>query len=291
MEKTPRVKILKKEGEYVKFLLEGVTPAYANALRRVILSEVPTLAIDEVTILTNTSALFDEILAHRLGLIPLRVDLKTYDVLRECYEEGDAEACEVYFSLKVEAGERPVVVYSGHLKLEKPTSGVLTTVPLDISPVSDTIPIVKLGPGQVIELEAVARMGVGKDHAKWQPVCVAAYKYKPVIKILKDRGPEALKCAEVCPKKVFEIRDGKLVVARPLDCSLCRECEIHCPGVVKVMWDDSCFVFKVEGLGMIPVWKVIDVALDVLAKKAQRLKEAVLKVASSEAPGEAGEKV
>ena len=276
-----RARILKLEGEYVEFLLEGVSPAYANALRRVILSEVPTLAVDEVTILTNTSPLFDEILAHRIGLIPLRVDLETYDVLRECYEEGVQEGCEVYFSLRIEAGERPTVVYSGHLKLERPSSGPLAHTPLKVTPVSDTIPIVKLGPGQALELEAVARMGVGKDHAKWQPVSVAAYKYKPVIKVLKDKGEEAVKCAEVCPRRVFDIVNGKLVVARPLACSLCRECEIYCPGVVKVAWDDHCFVFKVEGLGGIPVWKIIDVALDILAKKALRFKDVV-----SEALGE-----
>ncbi len=274
MPEEPRIKILRLEENYAEFILEGVTPAFANTLRRIILSEVPTLAIDELIIAENTSVLFDEVLAHRIGFIPLRVDLDTYDYLRECYEEGKKENCEVRFRLKVEAGERPVYVYSGHLKLQKPPQS-LEVVPFDISPVSDAIVIVKLGPGQAVELEAIAKMGVGKDHAKWQPVSVAAYKYMPVIKILKDTGEEAEKCAEICPKKVFEVKDGKLVVARPLDCSLCRECEIKCPGVVKIGWRDDTFIFKVEGLGMIPVWKIIDVAFDVLASKAESFKNAV----------------
>ncbi len=277
---SPKVKLLKKEGEYLEFLLEGVTPAIANSIRRAILSEVPTLAIDEVVILENTSVLFDEILAHRLALIPLKVDPQTYDVLRECYEEGRADECRVALTLQVEALDRPLTVYSSHLKVHGVIGGIEVVKP-EIAPVSDKIPIVKLERGQRIELEAFAKMGVGREHAKWQPVSVAAYKYKPIIEVPEEPCAEGCgKCVEACPKRILKVENGRVIVTDPLKCSLCRSCVEVCPrGLIKVFGDPTSFVFKVEGLGVIPVEKVVDTAIDVLQKRLSRLCEKICEVA------------
>ena len=79
-------KVLEKtEFKYV-FLIEGISIEMLNALRRIILREIPTMAIDEVIILKNDSPLYDEILAHRLGLIPLKTDLENYNVV-EVFKE------------------------------------------------------------------------------------------------------------------------------------------------------------------------------------------------------------
>lgn len=56
---------------FIRFRLKNVSLAYANALRRIIISEVPTMAIEFVKLLENTSPLHDEFISHRLGLIPL----------------------------------------------------------------------------------------------------------------------------------------------------------------------------------------------------------------------------
>ena len=55
-----------------RFTLSGASAAFANAFRRAMIGEVPTLAIEDVRIYDNTSALFDEMLAHRVGLIPIK---------------------------------------------------------------------------------------------------------------------------------------------------------------------------------------------------------------------------
>ena len=162
------IKVLSKEQETLRFILSDVSPAFANALRRIILAEVPVMAIDDVMILENSSVMYDEILAHRLGLIPITTD-KTYNLPEECTckSELGCEKCRATLSLEIEASDPVEVVYTSFLKPENP----------DVKPVSDKIPIVKLAQGQRLKLEAYARLGRGRDHAKWQPASACTYSY------------------------------------------------------------------------------------------------------------------
>ena len=68
------VQILQKTDDYLRFIVKGIDVSLVNALRRIMLIEVPAMAIDDVVIIENSSVLYDEIIAHRLGLIPLRSD-------------------------------------------------------------------------------------------------------------------------------------------------------------------------------------------------------------------------
>src|SRR5438034_2813441 len=77
------LKLLTKEQDTIRFVLSDVSPAFANALRRIILAEVPVMAIEDVMILENSSVMYDEILAHRLGLIPITTD-QSYNLPEEC---------------------------------------------------------------------------------------------------------------------------------------------------------------------------------------------------------------
>jgi len=151
-----KVKILEKGDMKIRFQLEGASMAFANALRRTCMTDVPTYAIEEVTFLENSSVLYDEILAHRLGLIPLSTDLP--DDLLLAKKGGT-----VKFTLSKEGG----TVYSGDLK----------TSDKGVKPVYANIPIVKLTPEQKLVLEAEAALGRGREHAKWQPTTVCYYKH------------------------------------------------------------------------------------------------------------------
>jgi len=164
------IKLLSKELETLRFVLSGVSPAFANALRRIMISEVPVMAIDDVMILENNSVMYDEILAHRLGLIPVTTD-QSYNLPEDCTckSELGCERCRASFSMEVEASDPVEVVYSSHLRPENP----------DVRPVADKIPIVKLVQGQKVKLEAYARLGRGRIHAKWQPVSACTYSYDP----------------------------------------------------------------------------------------------------------------
>jgi DNA-directed RNA polymerase subunit D len=160
------LKIIEKDESSIKISIKGVPRSYASAVRRFALSEVPVMAIDDVVVLENSSVMYDELMAHRLGLIPLFTDLQRYVLPEECEckSELGCPKCRVLFVLDVEATDRPRTVYSGDL---------VSAEDKQTRPTNPSIPIVKLVPGQKLKLEAYARLGKGKDHAKWQPATVS----------------------------------------------------------------------------------------------------------------------
>jgi len=118
-----------------RFTLSGSSTAFANAFRRAMIGEVPTLAIEDVRIYDNTSALFDEMLAHRLGLIPIKTDLSSYSTQATCSCGGaGCPGCTSTYTLSVEG---PRTVTSSDLIPQDPGA----------APVYENIPIVKLTKG------------------------------------------------------------------------------------------------------------------------------------------------
>jgi len=256
------IKVLEKNDAAMRLLIQEVSVAFMNAIRRIILSEVPCMAIDEVVIIENSSMLHDEILAHRLGLVPLKTDLDSYNLPEECpcKSEFGCNLCRVALTLDLEAGQNTTTVYSGALRSENP----------NITPVSEKVPIVKMAPNQRIRLEAYARLGKGKNHAKWQPVSACAYKYLPQIKINGKKCDACGKCVEVCPKGVLRRGEKKIEIPNVLECTLCQDCVDACPQnppAIEVLKDESSFVFNVESTGALPVERIILEALDILDKK------------------------
>ncbi len=147
-----------------RFTLSGASAAFANAFRRAMIGEVPTLAIEDIRIYDNTSALFDEMLAHRVGLIPLKTDLSSYSTQENCSCGGaGCPGCTSTYTLSVEG---PRTVMSSDLIPQDPKA----------APVFDNIPIVKLTKGQKLVIEARAVLNTGRAHAKWQPTLVCGYK-------------------------------------------------------------------------------------------------------------------
>ena len=102
--RSPKIEIVEMSTLLIKFQLKDCDLTIANALRRTIISEVPTMAIDLVHITENTSVLFDEFLAQRLGLIPLiSNDVDELEFFRECDCEPSCHKCSVDFTLNIKA--------------------------------------------------------------------------------------------------------------------------------------------------------------------------------------------
>ncbi len=269
-----RVKVVENTYDKLVIEVENTRPAFLNSLRRASISEVPILAIDEVVIYENDSVMWDEVLAHRLALVPLKVDPSDYEVLLDCYKSG--EDCAAVFVLDEEAVERVKTVYSGHLRFEGFEGAVEAPRRINVEVVSKKIPLVKLARGQRLRLTAIARMGVGRDHAKWQPTAAVAYKFKARINILREpTTEEAEALASLCPRKVFKVVDGRLIVDNLDACNTCRECQDKYPDIVSVGWDDSSATFFIESVGPLPAWKILLTAADILEERASGFLKAV----------------
>ena len=162
-----KIQILNKTETETQFLVEGINAAFASALRRIMISEVPTMAIEWIDFKKNNSVLNDEVLANRLGQIPLTFNLKDYNLPEKCKCEGKGcSNCQVELILKKKG---PAVVYSEDLKSKDKT----------VRPAFEKIPIVELFEDQELEFLATAQLGTGKKHVKWQ-AAVVGYKNKPV---------------------------------------------------------------------------------------------------------------
>ncbi|KAF3783563.1 DNA-directed RNA polymerases I and III subunit [Nymphaea thermarum] len=217
-----KVDIIKLTEEMIEFDMVGIDASLANAFRRILLAEVPTMAIEKVFIANNTSVIQDEVLAHRLGLIPIKVDPRLF----ECLSENDVanEKNTIVFKLHVECkrGGPRLTVKSNQLQwlsngsefLKEPSDSsskpkTYTAFSCDqrslpefsnnaVTVQDPDIIIAKLGPGQVVLLKDVV-------------------------------GDKAEQLVAKCPVKVFDIEDlgggnKKAVVTNSRACTLCREC-------------------------------------------------------------------
>ncbi len=146
-----------KEKNKISFIIRGINPQLANLLRRNMIEEVPVMAVEDVEFRKNNSILYDEIIAHRLGLVPFTTDLKSYNLPEKCKCKGKGCAkCTLKMILKAKG---PGTVYVSDIK----------TKDSKVKPVFPKIPIVKLLKNQDLELESVMILGKGKEHTKWSP--------------------------------------------------------------------------------------------------------------------------
>ncbi|NVM30194.1 MAG: DNA-directed RNA polymerase subunit D [Candidatus Helarchaeota archaeon] len=263
-----RISILEQEGNHLKIIVEGINPSLANSLRRVMIAEVPCLAIEDVWIVENNSPLYDEIISHRLGLIPLKTDLESYVLPGVCGCEGEGcPQCQVAFTLKKEAIEEPMIVYAEDLEPEDPV----------IIPVNPKTPVVELAKGQRIVLEAYAKLGIGEIHAKWQPVATVAYKFLPEIRINYEICEKCEKCVDACPRQILSFKNDRIQISNAMSCNLCKACEEACvtepDKAIKVAWDSTKFIFAIESSGALPTEKIINMACQILKGKINNFLE------------------
>ena len=199
------IKILERDNNHIVIEFNDIPRQYVNALRRLSINQVPTFAIDDVVILENSSVMHDEAVAHRLGLIPLRTDLERFvmpDVC-DCKSTLGCSKCRVLLVLDTESQDKTKVITSADLVSEDEV----------VKPVNNEIPIVALAPGQKLKFEAYARLGTGKNHAKWQPTSVAVVKdskkEEDSILVIESNGsltPEeiVLEAAKILGSKINE---------------------------------------------------------------------------------------
>lgn len=224
-----QIEVRKLTPDEIVFDLCEVEPPLANALRRIMIAEIPTMAIEKVTMYQNTSVLPDENLAHRMGLIPLKADARLFEMHKQNSEHTEFDA--IKFKLhkickkKKDQPDPPMILNETHNDEElyenaNVYSGDLVWEPIgdqrerlgEIRPLHDDILIAKMRPGQEIEMEMICEKGIGKTHAKWSPVCTAYYRMLPDIRFEETeegpiKGEDAKELKKLCPVSVFDIED------------------------------------------------------------------------------------
>ncbi|GAB1608694.1 DNA-directed RNA polymerases I and III subunit RPAC1-like [Argonauta hians] len=283
-----RVDIIRLCDEFLEFDMVGIDAAIVNAFRRILISEVPTMAIEKVFINNNTSIIQDEVLAHRLGLIPIYADPRLFEYV----SEGDIDETPsdtIVFELSVKCTKNPNAdttdpddlyinhkVYSQHLKWIPIGNQADLFKEGDIRPVDDDILIAKLRPGQKLDLRMHCIKGIGKDHIKFSPVATASYRLLPEITLLSPvRGEQAQRLQSCFSAGVIEIDvvDGvetaRVAHARKDTCS--REVLRHddLKNFVRLSKIRDHFIFSVESTGALPANILFTEAINILMKKCQ----------------------
>ncbi|EPQ55395.1 hypothetical protein GLOTRDRAFT_138953 [Gloeophyllum trabeum ATCC 11539] len=189
-----RVKVTRKSNRSIEFDLVGVDASIANAFRRILIAEVPMVCIEHVYVFNNTTVMVDEVFAHRLGMVPLNVDPALMEMRDSSGQATDRNtlvfrlqaACTRNKSAPKDSTD-PAQLYhnsevlSSHLKWEPQGEQDSVFANCPPAPTNPDIVLMKLRPGQEVDMELHAVKGVGKDHAKFSPVATASYRILPLI--------------------------------------------------------------------------------------------------------------
>ena len=255
------IKLLEKNDKENKlsFVLKDSTSVFANTLRRIVQEEVPTMAIEDVEFRKNSSILYDTIIAHRLGLIPLTTDLKSYTLPEKCKCDGKGCArCQVKMTLSAKG---PCVVYTSDIKSKDSA----------IKPAFPKTPIVTLIKGQTLELEATAVLGKGKVHSKWSPGLVFYYN-EPEIKVNND-DKLLSELKDKYPSRIFD-KSGK-IDANLINTPSLIDAVDGVSKLVEVKRKENNFVFHVESWGQLKCKDIILEAAKILNEMQEELAEKV----------------
>jgi len=243
------VKQISHKGSETVALITGTNSTWINAVRRTVMTSVPSLVIENVSIYKNDSVLFDEYLASRLGALPLKK--------AKGYKKG--EKVKLFLHVK-----GPKTVYAGDIQCKDPSVEVIN---------KDT-PLTKLKENQEVKLEMEAIMDTGKEHIKWQPALIS-FKELPEIKNNTTKVKNAAKIVENCPRKVLEVKAGKVVLKNQYDCILCGYCEEQSNGQIELSPSNSSFVVSLDSFGHRPAKEILAEAADLLKEKSTEFQKEV----------------
>jgi len=238
------------------FMIKGSDEVFANTIRRMILEEVPVLAVEDIEVKANSSALYDEMLALRIGLVPIKTDLSSYR-LPKSQDEIDEKSAQCTLQIKLKASKKGYV-YAEEAESSDPKCTF----------VYPKMPVAKLLAKQKLDLIMTAVMGKGRDHAKWVPGW-AFYKNEAILKIGKIKNSELLlkKCTDGVFKKSGS---GLTVVEEKAAGSNLLEYYSELDSGVTVEYTDN-IIFTLESWGQLSCKQLLETSAEILIEKAKEL--------------------
>ncbi|TBU07496.1 subunit RPAC1 of DNA-directed RNA polymerases I and III [Hamiltosporidium magnivora] len=268
------IEIIEKKDNIMIFDIKNVDCSIVNGIRRIIMSEIPTIAAEKIFMNQNTGVLPDETLAQRIGLIPLHFDPDLLDFVANDVEEKNT----LIFTLKIKNNQKEIkTVYSDDL-VWIPKGEQKSTFKNNEPFFLKRVPITKLSCGQELDLEIYCQKNIGKVHAKWSPVSLASYRLMPKILLLDDfYDQEALKLQNCFSKGVIGIEevDGRLkaFVQNPRLESMSREVLRHKEFDNRIYLGRvfQHYIFTIESIYIDPL-SLLKKALLIFYQKCQHLK-------------------
>ena len=279
-DKMTEIEIKSKTDEELVFDIKGVDPTIVNTLRRIMIAEVPTMAIETVIINQNTSIIPDEVLSHRLGLIPILADANDFVEKNSEDEFNDKNSMKFKLNVKCYKDKNGKLIngdifskdlifqpqgnqHNKYYNKEKKA--------YSIGLVHDDILINKLTTGMEIDLECYCTKGIGRTHAKWSPVCTAYYRLINKINILKEiSGDNAEELRQLCPMGVFIVnKKGNAEIGNVRKCTSCRECirQEKFKDIIELGKIADHYEFHIESVGMYKPETIFFRAIEVLKEK------------------------
>lgn len=239
-----------KKSKRVSVQFKKANVAMVNTIRRAAIDLVPTMAVDEVIFTKNSSAMYDEIIAHRLGLLVLNTDLKGYNLKEECTCKGEGCAkCQTTLTLKAKG---PSTVYAKDIKTKDPK----------IKPEYEGTPITKLLKGQELEFQANVNLGRGKNHVKHTP-CLAWHTFGATATV-NNNHKEFEKFKDKYPQEI--LKNGKIDTKLIEQYNLFDACDGVNDEIVKIDYDPNTITLHIEPWGQLSVKEILLRAVDEVNK-------------------------
>ncbi|KAH0577084.1 DNA-directed RNA polymerase RPB3 [Spironucleus salmonicida] len=244
-----------------QFHLENFPLPYSNALRRSLHADVQTLAFDKAQFIQYDSEIPAEIIAHRIGLLPIFSDAFTLSSISPYYNcpnasssnhSLDCQQCSIKAKIQIQASDKYMIT-DRDIQFERSEFQMFS-----IRNQTDPVPILLLAPNQSVEIELFAFKAPGRVHAKYSPV--SAVSLVPRAKIDVSRLQNVLEdqktadfLVQICPKNVFVFRNGRLQLVDSAACSFCDACartpfgDINHPVAVEADYADMLLTVESAG--------------------------------------------
>ena len=280
-----KVNVLKMDDNYAQVEFKDVDYSFVNSVRRSLISMVPCLALHEIDFhmgslgsyvdeesgdereYESISAMFNEIVAHRIGMLPIPTDDKTLEAFGDSIDD-DSKQPDIMYSLHKQG---PCTVYSGDLE---PVSGDDSLIIPETN-----VPILKLAEGQAILVYAKAKIGNAKMHTKWQCVVAPRFYQAPSISVSSGKGSKAV--FDIVNKKKFKKKGSNHVLDDPREAhKALNELEKlwndkEAKESVEITTKKDHFIFEFETNGAMKAQLALEQALKALDKHCSEFASAI----------------
>ncbi len=268
-----QIEIKELTNELVEFQLKGINTAMANGFRRIILAEVPTFAIGDVLVETNTSIHINDYISQRLGLLPIdsndRLLIEKMPIECNC-PLGVCDSCGIIIDVNMVSTKHKHRIFIKDL--------FPNNYKFNFTKNAFEIPLFVLNTGEQFKARIIIRKGIGHQDAKYKPASVVIAKPTPQI-LIHDvlLNEQYQKLVSICPQKIFQFSDNTFSIVNVGKCIYCQKCtqlaieDFKMPDIITVKPIKDDFIFTIESVGTLRPDLIFMEAVRIMKEKVNQL--------------------